>query len=153
MHKLSLAYFLATLLLYGCGGGGVSSGICEPPFDLSGRWQGTLKSSVDGRSRSVSAILDQGKVGTLSGSIVSPPCWPLSDDLSGGARGEEACKFDNSVYLSSGLFSGPIDNFDSFIINGEQSNSRTITGRYTMDSKVSGCPKSDRGVVTINKAG
>ena len=154
LHKLSLVYLLTTLLLYGCGGGDIASGVCEPPFNLSGRWQGMLTSSVDGRTRSVSMLLNQGEMGGLSGSVVSPPCWPLSNDLSGFAGlGGEACVYNNSVSLGTFSPAAP-ERPDEFTLKGQQSNgSRTITGRYTMKSKIPGCLKSDRGTVTMNKVG
>lgn len=158
LKNLNLAHLVFPIVLIGCSGGGIFSGTCEPDFDLSGQWQGTLTSDVDGVTRPVTATLDQNKSEfSVSGTIGVASCWPLNNlSLSpvGISQGGGACKFDDSVSISSRRGS-PLDlnNFESLSIDGAQSNSQTITGSYRMNTKVSGCPEHDSGVVTMNKAG
>jgi len=158
LKKLNLAHLFFPVALIGCSGGGIFSGACEPDFDLSGQWESTLTSDVDGVTRPVTATLDQNQSGfSVTGSIAVAPCWPLNNlALSpvGISQGGGACKFDDSVSISSRRGS-PLDlnNFESLSIDGTQSKSQTITGSYRMNTKVSGCPEGDSGVVTMNKVG
>lgn len=154
LKRLNLPLLFVPLVLIGCGGGDIFGGACEPDFNLSGQWKGTLTSALDGVTRPVTATLDQNQSEfTLSGSIAVAPCWPLKN-LSfspvGISKGGGACAFDNSVSISSG---GLAPGANRLSIDGTQSKSQTITGTYKMNTEVSGCPQPDRGVVTMNKVG
>lgn len=156
--KLKFAHLCAPLVLIGCSGGDITGGACEPHFDLTGQWEGTLTSAVDGIDRPVTTTLDQNQSQfSLSGSIAIAPCWPLGNlalSTVGILQGGDACAFDNSVSISSRRGS-PIDvsNFESLSIDGTQSDSKTITGTYRMNTNISGCPRPDSGVVAMNKVG